>query len=83
MALCVLRLIDDIGEFFTFSIVLTYGIGLRHIQVGDTHHRFDTISQGFGLLFGDGTFGQVIHKGEDTAHNDGNAREHQDHISES
>ena len=82
MALGVLCLIDDIGEFLTLGVVLTHGISLRHLQVRDTHHRLNTIGQSLGLLFGDRAFGQMVHIGQYAAHDNGNPREYQDHISQ-
>ena len=56
------------------------GIGISYLQVVDTHHRFDTIGQHLGFLIGNRTLGKVVHKSQDTTHDNCYSSEHQHHI---
>ena len=81
LTLSILNLIDGINQFLTLGIVLFHLVGLGHLQVVDTHHSLDAISQSLGLLLGNRSLRQVVHVSEDSPHDDCYSCEYQHHIS--
>ena len=79
-ALGILSFVNHINQLLALGIGLLYGIGVSYLQVVDTHHRLDTIGQRLGFLIGNRTLGKVVHKSQDTTHDNCYSGEHQHHI---
>jgi len=61
LALSILGLVDNIGEFLALGIVLLHGVGPGDSNIANAHHRLDTIGQRLCLLGIYWTFCHVVH----------------------